>query len=487
MSSTQDNKRYPYRLLVFVLSFVVFINTFQNDFTMDDNPTILENKAVTGADIIEVLSSSRAVRQLSFMIDYKIFGNNPLGYHVENALLHAINSVLLCELLVILSFSATSAFTAGLIFAVHPIHVEAVAGIANRKELLALLFILLSTICYVQAAREKYRQKKVAWSIAAIFFYIIATFSKQTAALLPFVIIVYDYTFIDKKNRLIGKIALPLTICISIYIIYDIIYPSLIRFFSKPETMNVSYKQIILTVISVFSFDLKYLTLPFQLSADHTIELVKNISSPIFIVSLLLLTSYCLAAWLSFKHAKPAFFVMAWVVIFLLPTVNLVPGISYFFAERYLYIPSVGYAALMGRLFDVASDAKRGSSLSIVLLCLTILLFSYSTISRNAVWQNEFTLWKDTAYKSPKSLSAHNNLGNVYYLKGEFKGAINEYEEALRLNPDHPESLYNLGNIYYETGDKDKALYKYKGFLRVWKGDKQIQQEVASKVQSLEE
>lgn len=476
------NKRYLHIFIVFTLSFAVFVNTFQNDFTYDDLPTILENEAVAKGDMSAVLQGGRAMRQLSFMIDYKLFGRNPLGYHVENAFLHAVNSVLLYEFLSMLSFGIPSALIAALVFAIHPIHVEAVAGIANRKELLSLLFIFLSSMSYIRAVGAKTESRRV-WSLAGTFlFYLIAVYSKQTSALLPFLLMSYDFSFLRKEERIIGKAALPLIVIMVSYISYRFVLPAVVSFYSNPETMKISYWHILLTAVSVFYLDVRYMLFPLQLSADHTVRFVYAVGTPLFIVSLSAIAGYFAAIVISFRRSNGVFLMLMWMSLFLLPTTNLIPGLSYFFAERYLYIPSVAYSALSGRLLETVNKTL----LAATVLFLILLPFSYLTVSRNTVWRNEESLWSDTIKKSSRSIFAHNNLGNVYYVKRDFEAAAGEYEAALALFPEHPESLYNLANIYYMGGDREKALQKYKLFLKVWKGDERIKMDAVIKVKNLE-
>ncbi len=460
---------------VFVFSFLVYINTFQNQFTYDDFPTILENRAVTESDVTGVLLGSRPMRQLTFMIDYELFGRNPMGYHVENALLHAIISILLYRFLLLLSFSTSVALSSSIVFSAHPVHVEAVAGIANRKELLSMLFILISSICYIKAVSLRFR--RTTNLLASLAFYIIAVLSKQTAAFLPFILVVYDYLFIERKERVLARLAIPISLLIILLSLYSRGFPDI----ERPYAANVTIKEAILTAISVFPLDLRYLAIPVQLSADHTIMIISGASLPLML-GLSTIAGYIIISLVVLRYDRMTFFFLAWIVTFLIPTSNLIPGTSYFFAERYLYIPSAGFSAILGRLFDFTRPKK----VLLIPMFLIILAFSYLTVLRNTVWKGEGTLWEDTVRKSPRSVFAHNNLGNVYSLKGDYERAESEYEVTLRLNPVHPESLYNLGNIYYNTGRLDMARERYKSFLKVWKGDKRIGMAIKDRVRSLE-
>lgn len=434
-------------------------------------------------DLGEILRSGRAMRQLSFAIDYKLFGLNPAGYHVESALLHSINCILFYQVMTLLLFGAPAALAASLIFAVHPVNVEAVAGIANRKELLALFFILLSFACYLRAVATAGLLKKSLLLSITLLFYILAFNSKQTAFLFPVVLIAYDYSFLDREKRLAGKAAVPLLFFVFLFIIYYIFrfIPDFVKLMADAKYWN-----LFLTDLSVIFWDLRYLLFPIQLSADHTIYKVHRLYNPFLLASLLIIISYCVAVHASFSRDRRFFVMLLWIPVFLLPAMNLIPKSSYFFAERYLYIPSMGFAAciglLLGRLFRPSFDRRV---ISWAMVIIIILLFSSLTIMRNEIWFNEASLWEDTVKKSPRSFAAHNNLGNIYYLKGNLTGAVVEYEKALNIYPEHPESLYNLANIYFEAGDKVRASSYYNSFLKVWKGDKNKEVEVREKLRSL--
>lgn len=464
---------------IFILSFSVYINTFQNQFNYDDFPTLLENRAVTDADVTEVIFGSRPMRQLTFIIDYKLFGRNPAGYHIENALIHAVNSVLLYRFLALLSFGTAGAFAASLLFSAHPVHVEAVACIANRKELLALLFILLSGIYYIKAV--SFKSGLVRNLAAAFVFYMAAVLSKQTAAFLPFMLIAYDYLFLKKEERVLGRLVIPLSLVIVLLSLYSRGLPDTVRpYEGMTGGRLVTFKEALFTAVTVFPLNLRYLALPFQLSADHTITIVSGLS-PAIILSLFVIAGY-LAILFASRRLKAVPFSLLWILIFLIPTSNLIPGTSYFFAERYLYIPSVGFVALTGMLFE----ARRWKGASNALLILIIVLLSCLTVMRNTAWRDESTMAEDTVKKSPRSVFARNNYGNVLLLKGDMEGALREYEAALRLNPTHPESLYNLANIYYVRGKKREALGIYRSFLEVWKGDEGIGNAIKDRVKALE-
>lgn len=476
-------RRVLHIVIVSALSFVVFINTFQNEFTYDDFPTILENRSVTEGDIREVLRSGRAIRQLSFMIDYRLFGRNPFGYHVENALIHSLNSVLVYELIILLPPMAPAAFPSALLFAVHPIHVEAVAGIANRKDLLALLFVLLSVISYINGCRTGTGGKRFALLTLSLLSYIAGSFAKQTAAVLPFILIIYDCLFLERRERLIGRAAVPV-ILVGLYSLYTVAEPIFSAFFARGDASFAAYKSLLLTSISVFPLDIRYLLFPFQLSADHTVDIVRDVWDPRFTVSLSILFLYMLITAIYLIRDKTVSFMLMWVLIFLLPSANLIPMSSYFFAERYLYLPSVGYSVLLGRLL-VTTAARRPSG-GAILLALILASFTYLTVMRNMDWKDEGTLWADTIEKSPGSVFAHNNLANVYYMKEDIAGAEREYKKALEIFPEHPEALYNLGNIYYMRGERGKALERYRAFLKVWRGAEKVRMEVIEKVKEVE-
>jgi tetratricopeptide (TPR) repeat protein len=156
------------------------------------------------------------------------------------------------------------------------------------------------------------------------------------------------------------------------------------------------------------------------------------------------------------------------LILFPLLPVLYIPSLSEnVFAERYLYLPSVGFVILLSYVFVEIDKYRKAWPLSAAIIITILVLYSAGTVKRNPAWFDEYTFWTDTVKKAPQSSQAHNNLGNVYYKNGLGEQAIIEYQEALRIKPDNQEALYNLGTVYHHKGMLDEAIGFYKKAIQL--------------------
>jgi tetratricopeptide (TPR) repeat protein len=175
---------------------------------------------------------------------------------------------------------------------------------------------------------------------------------------------------------------------------------------------------------------------------------------------------------LKLSKSRVVFFGVAWFFITLLPVSNIVP-MPNLMAERYLYLPSVGFTIILASLFDVDRYKKpliRYEKLRrVVIPWAVFLLLSYSaiTIDRNTDWRDDFSLWSKTVKTSPNSYVAHYNLAIEYVNKGKSEEAVHHYKEAIRINPYIVEPRHNLGNIYFRMGRYKEAILEYEGVIQL--------------------
>ncbi|MDO8140965.1 MAG: tetratricopeptide repeat protein [Candidatus Brocadiales bacterium] len=201
---------------------------------------------------------------------------------------------------------------------------------------------------------------------------------------------------------------------------------------------------------------IKLLFFPVNLNADYV---VPNTSSPIelsFILSFILIISVMVITYRLFFYSKTLFLSILWFFVTLLPVLNIIP-IENIMAERYLYIPLVGFCILGGQLLSLIpnSGLKSGilTSCSFPFIIITILIgFSWQTCNRSKIWFDELSLWSTTAVNSPQSSRAHNNLGVLFKKMGFVDAAMKEYNTAIQIRPDYSEAHGNLANVYMDKG-----------------------------------
>lgn len=464
-----SNKKAVIWLSLF--STALFINAIRNDFTYDDIQIIKNNHLVWGnLSLNDLFSQSRAIRLLSLKADYLLFTLAPQGYHVQNIIWHCCCTILVYFLCLRLGGEKALSMIVALLFASHPANVEAVANISNRKDMLCMAFSITAFLAYLKSYEYIGIRRLVVLSFSVIAW-IIAILSKQTAAVVPFGILIYEYIFIHagKKRLLAGNVFIigPILLPFSMYYAFSYIKPVLIEFYLYS---TISICEYIFTTLRMTLFYCSMLLWPTNMSADHVITASKTIWEVRILLSIFI---SILLVWgiigLRKKHPVAAFGIL-WSIIFLLP-VTIIPGTSYFAAERYLYIPSFGYALVLGSI--ILSLLRHRAAF--VIISLIILFNSLNTINRNTIWYNSATLWMDTFKKDPDSALAHNNLGLVYLSiaqsinKEEYKNAIKHFEAALLINPLYPNAHNNLGLVYANQGRLDEASKEFKEAIKLCK------------------
>lgn len=206
---------------------------------------------------------------------------------------------------------------------------------------------------------------------------------------------------------------------------------------------------------------IKLLFFPFNLNADYVVPKIDADISSFIISVLFIVTTVLLLVRLSQQRKLCGFFT-AWFFITLLPVLNIIP-IGNIMAERYLYLPVMGFCGGVGALVHTYAQKKR-----LVGICMgaVILIFSIAGVYRNGIWRDELTLWHSTVGREPDSARAHHNLGVVHSSKGFYDYAEFEYKKTLEINPGDPEAHYNMGNTYERKGMLDAAMKEYHEALR---------------------
>jgi len=473
-----------YSIIIILFSFAVYFNTLYNNFVFDDIPNVLENHWIKDIrNVREIFSTHlagfnngysssyyRPVIQLVFMFNYHIFGFAPWGYHFINILLHAAVSVVVF-LMASKIFNVQNRipslfsipFLVALFFATHPIHTEAVSWVAGVMDLSFTFFYLLSLYFYICSYDQ--RPFRGAFFFSVVMFFI-SSLCKEPAITLPFLLFAYDAFFRNKGTSA--------TVYIKRYVPYIFVSAAylLMRFAAIKGVApskgfhELNTYQYVINVFPLFINYMKKLVLPLELSALHPFSPVSSIFEPKCLLSIFLTIVIGILAFL-FRNKKTVLFGLSLVVIPLLPALYI-PGIAgeSVFAERYLYLPSVGFVLILGYLYGIGLEraGRKGALLAIVSIGL-IAIYSIGTFERNQVWKDSYSLWADTVTKSPQSAVAHEYFGYALYSQGRLDEAIEQYQIALSLNPKRVDSRINLGVAYALKGWTDQAIAHYKAGL----------------------
>ena len=326
LKSSIDKKEGHYvQLMIFVcLGFLLYFKSFGNTWTFDDYFVILNNQDILSLkNFLSNEYPGRPLRELSAMLDYKLFGFDPKYWHVQNCLIHSINAWLIYLLLMNLSRSKPLAWLSSLLFLVHPVHVEVVAQVSHRKDSLCLLFILVAFYFYI-LARSRNSIRCLLISSCA---FILALLSKESAYAFPLIIIAYEIFLCDKPlfDKLKYKYLLCFTLILSSSLIFYLLYEQYFDHGSKYLlfTSNVldgsSPSQYYLTLFSAWGFIIEKLFWPFGLSVNYLIVPPDSLldSRLIFITIFIIIVS--VLAYYSYRKSRLMLFFLLWFILFFLP------------------------------------------------------------------------------------------------------------------------------------------------------------------------
>ncbi|MFQ5901817.1 MAG: tetratricopeptide repeat protein, partial [Thermodesulfobacteriota bacterium] len=241
---------------------------------------------------------------------------------------------------------------------------------------------------------------------------------------------------------------------------------------SNIEIITLNNYHILINIFPIFFQYIKKLFFPVNLSAYYFFHPAYSIAEAKVLWGLLFTTIFVIIlCLLKKKDRRLPFFCLSFILLSLLPTFYLRGLAGYAFAERYLYLPSVGFVVLVSYLFKhgYRSLISKRNNRKWAIWCfgtfLSLIIISYSlaTILRNPAWQNDYTLWKDVVQKSPDNPAAHYSLGTIYKDRGKITEAIKEYKTVLKLSSVYTKvkAHNNLGNIYSEEGRLDQAIYHF--------------------------
>lgn len=479
-------------LLVFASALIVYAPSFSNGFAYDDVPIILLDDRVRGLDIRGIATEGywqdpamglyRPLTTLSFAIDWTISGGSPTWFHITNAIWHALTTLLLLQLLLKLRISPFPAVFAALVFAVHPVHVEAVANVVGRAELLAAAATLAAAVLWARPPRVA-RTLPGALMLAVLF--VVALLSKESAIMLPVLLVLIDVARGRLRPQRVRKWVssrwqnlLIMTILLAVYLIarstvvgglspgsldpsLEVAAPGMHRFF---------------TALQAWPHYLRLLVYPRVLLADYGPRILMPIAAMNVLVMLGAgLLAFCVIggviAWTRGRRLTAA--ALLWFVVAIFPVSNLLVPIGVLVAERTLYIPSV---ALSLGLASVAAVMIRRvpppvTAAAAVLLSVVVIAFASRTIVRIPEWENTNSIFAALRRDRPDSFRAAWHFARVAAARNEVTEALRLHGEAIELWP-YRRKLIQEAALYASSHGMNARAYRLTSFaLGRWPAD----------------
>lgn len=491
------HKKSFHLIILSFLSLGFYFNTLFNQYALDDVVVITENRITKkGIDgIFELVSNDlmhgflkngektglyRPLSLLTHALEYEFFGKDPFISHLINILLYTFLVLLLYHLLEEYFFKDQSpliAFFSALIFAIHPIHTEAVANIKSRDELLSLMFLMISLILLFSFFRD---QKKIYLFAGSLLAYTLALFSKESAITFLFIIPLALYFFSDSYDYNLRTAARHAAFFILPALLYVLVkYHVTGLSFNDHETiLNTPYlyataEQAFATKMYVM---LKYICLlffPHPLSYDYSYNQIPyiNFSDPLFLIASAVITGLILLALLTLKKKNIFSFCILYYFAGISIVSNFIFKIGAPMGERFLFQPSVGFALAAGFLIYLfishvnIMSAETRLTISFLFLSALTILAGYKTINRNQDWKNNRTLFLQDVKAAPNSIRTLTNAAIYSYnhelpekktlseIKEAYRNIIARNEKAIRIDPLFTDPYVNLIFIYFQKKD----------------------------------
>lgn len=389
---------------------------------------------------------------LSLAIDYHLFKNWAGGFHIVNVIFHILNTILLFYLFKYLTNKIGTSFFIAAAFALHPLHVESVAWVVERKDVLSMFFWILTMIAYVQYAKSL----KIKWYVVSLVLFIFGLMAKPMLVTLPFVLLLLDYWPLERKfsfRLLTEKIPFfVLSVCSSIItFIAQRNYGAM----ESGETFGLFLR--ISNAVNAYVFYITKTILPIHLAVlyphpGNGLTLFKAVMCALLLIAISILFIYLLR--------KYKFFTFGWLWFLgtLVPVIGLVQVGPQAYADRYSYVP------LIGLFVVIAFSAKEFLSKqnSICLAVIILLLWSFMASGWLECWKNDETLYTATLRNTENN---HIILGNyINYLMSQkrFDEAIEKSGELLKMKPDSYQGHCNLGAMMFQKGRLDESQEQFK-------------------------
>ncbi|MFH1132671.1 MAG: tetratricopeptide repeat protein [Pseudomonadota bacterium] len=454
---------------------LVYLNTLDNPFVFDDHQTVLENpslKDISNFLFVLVFERFRPAVNITYALDYLLWGENPLGFHITNLVLHIANTLLVFFLMiglfrdksktVVRTSDATSEqenmdiplLVAG-VFALHPMMTEAVGYVSGRAEVLCGVFFFAAFIC---VRRGLIFGKKHFW-VLGLLFWLLSVASKEVGAMLPFLVLVYDMLLLDRQGtkRRIFRLYLPLALVLLVGFILRI--GSYVQIESSMGFAHVWNN--FLTQLIVFWQYLGLLILPVNQSIVHSIQEVRGFLNIGVVMSSVGIAGMVSFAWWLRERCPLCTLGIAWFVLLLIPSMLL--PLTELMAEHRVYLASGGLVLAVGTGLE-RSLRKYSKSFPRIIGVGVLLLLALTSYTRNKVWDSPVSLWEDAASKSPNVYAPHYQLGNSLRISGQCDNAVHAYKKAIQLMPKEMNAWNNLGICLAQLGRFPEAR---EVFLRV--------------------
>lgn len=476
----------PFVLLA-AATLLLYANTFDSPFALDDYHNILANKPIRVTELTfdslkdtvqNSLVKNRPVANITLALNYYFHQYKVTGYHVVNIVIHLANSILLfifiqqTLLLASCPFSRRQAdliaFSAALLWLAHPLQTQSVTYIIQRMNSLAAMFYLLSFVCYIKARQSGSLSMRMLFGAGSLAAGLLAVGSKENAVMLPVFIVLYEWYFFQDLRLNLKKYHYAALIILLLFLtgaVFFYLGPNPLQVVGGYGGRDFSLSERLLTQlrVGVLYISLVFFPMPSRLTLEHDFPISHSMLDPLTtLFSGFLLAGILLASVFSAKRARLFSFCLLWFFGNLLIESSIIP-LEIIFEHR-TYLPSM---LLILFFVLVVHKTMPKVQLKALFMVLSFILLAFWTYDRNRIWENEISLWTDIARKAPNKPRAQMNLGIILNKENRMDEAMVYLNRAVQLDPGYDLSHYSLGDALMKTGQYIEASESYARALSI--------------------
>jgi tetratricopeptide (TPR) repeat protein len=469
-------------VIIVVIVFCVYCQVLNFDFVSYDDPNYISysSKKLSLNNITELFvaidyANWHPLTWLSLMLDHHFYGSYAGGYHLTNLIFHIINTLLLYIVLVMMTGSEYRSAAVAALFALHPLHVESVAWVTERKDVLSTMFWMLTLWAYILYAKKP----SIGRYLSVVVFFILGLMSKPMLVTLPFVLLLLDYwplgrfkagQNIPECNVHIGSQKASFLLMEKIPLFLITAGSSLLTYIAQNSYKtvatfyNVSLFHRILNAVNSYADYLRKIfwfhnLSPFYLYPKN-FEIWQMAGSLLLLVAVTLLTVYLLK---KIPYLAVGWF---WYLGTLVPVIGLIQVGSQAMADRYTYVPLIGIFIIMAWGIPQALEGLRNGRIIAAAIASAFLIFIVpASYMQAAIWKNDFTLFGHVIKINPRDVRAYQVIGHAMANNGEYDKALYYYSMALKYDPEYYPSYLNAGNVLQEMGKLKEAIDCYQKAL----------------------
>jgi len=459
-------------LLIVLVGVATYLPVLRNGFTNLDDPQLLVNnsdiRSMSPASVQKLFRTSYGglggytpLVLVSYAFEYHLFGLDAGAFHATNLALHVLNGLLVFWLISLVGGSVGIGFVTALVFVVHPLHVEPVAWIQGRKDLMFSFFYLSALIAYVTFLHKG--KRPVLYGLSVLFF-AFSLFSKLGAMSFPLVALLLEWRVAGRIDRRAKLRSLPLWIMSGLFLL--LAFMTHTPFFSQTPPPAPSYGKSLVTFFYSFVFCVGKVFAPFRLFPGYADVITRHPWQSA--LSLVLFAALGVLTYFAHKR-KPddTTFAVCFFIFTLLPTLPF-----HFFGQpyedRYMYLPLIGVILILAQFLPTQRRNSPAGWLAggLPVMALAILL-GVRSYGQSHIWRDSLSLWNHAIASDPSNPIGYLNRADVLKSKDQYIEAMADYDRAERLLPDNAGVAQNKAGVYFKLGEFDKSLAEINRALKI--------------------